>query len=121
MSLCPVGSDPFNIRRVCFRGIAYFVSLGFAKSAGFFEKALYAYTIYGAAITPVLVAALFWKKASKVAEIISIVSGIVTTLLWKEADFIRAIVPEGIYNTMDSFFIKAGDLIGISVEIHTIV
>jgi hypothetical protein len=49
------------------------------------------------------------------------VSGTVTTLLWKEADFIRAIVPEGIYNTMDSFFIKAGDLIGISVEIHTIV
>ena len=66
-------------------------------------------------------AALFWKKASKVAEIISIVSGIVTALLWKEADFIRAIVPEGIYNTMDSFFIKAGDLIGISIEIPTIV
>jgi hypothetical protein len=63
LSLCPVGSDPFNIRRVCFRGIAYFVSLGFAKSAGFFEKALYAYPIYGAAITHVLVVDLFWKKA----------------------------------------------------------
>ena len=32
--------------------VAYIVSLGFAKSAGFFERALYAYTIYGAAITP---------------------------------------------------------------------
>jgi SSS family transporter len=81
--------------------IAYIVSLGFANSAGFFEKALYAYTIYGAAITPVLVAALFWKKASKVGAIISIISGTITTLLWKEADFIRAIIPEGIYNTMD--------------------
>lgn len=81
--------------------IAYVVSLGFAKSAGFFEKALYAYTIYGAAITPVLVAALFWKKASKVGAIISIVSGTVTTLLWKEADFIQAIIPEAIYSTMD--------------------
>ena len=45
--------------------IAYVVSLGFAKSAGFFERALYAYTIYGAAITPSLVAALFWKRATK--------------------------------------------------------
>lgn len=80
---------------------AYVVSLGFANSAGFFEKALYAYTIYGAAITPVLVAALFWKKASKVGAIISIIAGTVTTLMWKEADFIRAIVPDGIYNTMD--------------------
>ncbi|MBT3501160.1 MAG: sodium:solute symporter family protein, partial [Candidatus Marinimicrobia bacterium] len=81
--------------------IAYIVSLGFANSAGFFEKALYAYTIYGAAITPVLVAALFWKKASKVGAIISIISGTLTTLVWKEANFIRSIIPEGIYNTMD--------------------
>ena len=95
--------------------------LGLHNPLDFFEKALYAYTIYGAEITPVLVAALSWKKVVKVGAIISIVSGIVTTLLWKEADFIRAIVPEGIYNTMDSFFIKAGDLIGISIEIPTIV
>ena len=81
--------------------IAYIVSLGFANSAGFFEKALYAYTIYGAAITPVLVAALFWKKASKVGAIISIIAGTVTTLMWKEADFIQSLVPEGIYNSMD--------------------
>jgi len=81
--------------------IAYVVSLGFAKSAGFFEKALYAYTIYGAAITPVLVAALFWEKASKVGAIISIVSGTVTTLLWKEADFIQNIIPDSIYSMMD--------------------
>jgi len=81
--------------------IAYVVSLGFAKSAGFFEKALYAYTIYGAAITPVLVAALFWKKASKVGAIISIVSGTMTTLMWKEADFIRNVIPAEIYSSMD--------------------
>jgi len=81
--------------------VAYIVSLGFAKSAGFFERALYAYTIYGAAITPSLVAALFWKGATKQGAIASILTGTVTTLLWKEAGFIRNIIPANIYNNMD--------------------
>ncbi|MBC8346042.1 MAG: sodium:solute symporter family protein [Candidatus Marinimicrobia bacterium] len=81
--------------------IAYIVSLGFAKSAGFFERALYAYTIYGAAITPSLVAALFWKGATKAGAVASIITGTVTTLLWKEATFIQKIIPANIYNNMD--------------------
>ncbi|MFL3026152.1 MAG: sodium:solute symporter [Candidatus Neomarinimicrobiota bacterium] len=81
--------------------IAYIVSLGFAKSEGFFERALYAYTIYGAAITPSLVAALFWRGATKEGAITSILVGTLTTLLWKESDFIRIIIPDGIYNNMD--------------------
>jgi SSS family transporter len=81
--------------------IAYIVSLGFAKSAGFFERALYAYTIYGAAITPSLVAALFWKRATKEGAVVSILTGTVTTLLWKEAAFIQNIIPQNIYNNMD--------------------
>jgi len=81
--------------------IAYAVSLGFAKSAGFFERALYAYTIYGAAITPSLVAALFWKQATKEGAITSILVGTLTTLLWKESSFIMNIVPDEIYGNMD--------------------
>ena len=81
--------------------IAYAVSLGFAKSAGFFERALYAYTIYGAAITPSLVAALFWKRATKEGAIASILVGTLTTLLWKESSFIMNIVPDEIYGNMD--------------------
>ena len=81
--------------------IAYIVSLGFAKSSGFFERALYAYTIYGAAITPSLVAALFWKGATKEGAIASILAGTLTTLLWKESTFIQNIVPGRIYGTMD--------------------
>ena len=81
--------------------VAYIVSLGFAKSEGFFERALYAYTIYGAAITPSLVAALFWKGATKQGAIASILVGTLTTLLWKEASFVKAIIPNGIYATMD--------------------
>lgn len=86
---------------LCLGIIAYLVSLGFAKSAGFFERALYAYTIYGAAITPSLVAALFWKRATRAGAIASIVTGTVTTLIWKEATFIREIIPIKLYNNMD--------------------
>ena len=81
--------------------VAYIVSLGFAKSSGFFERALYAYTIYGAAITPTLVAALFWKGATKAGAVASIIAGTVTTLLWKEAAFIKNIIPVNLYNNMD--------------------
>ncbi|MEE8336026.1 MAG: sodium:solute symporter family protein [Candidatus Neomarinimicrobiota bacterium] len=81
--------------------IAYIVSRGFAQSAGFFERALYAYTIYGAAITPSLVAALFWKKATKIGAIASIISGMTMTLLWKESEIIKNIIPENIYTNVD--------------------
>ena len=81
--------------------VAYIVSLGFAQSAGFFERALYAYTIYGASITPALVAALFWKRASKIGAILSISSGTVTTLIWKEAGFIQNLIPSTIYSNID--------------------
>ena len=81
--------------------VAYIVSLGFAQSEGFFERALYAYTIYGASITPALVAALFWKRASKIGAILSISSGTVTTLLWKEAGFIQNLIPSTVYSNID--------------------
>jgi Na+/proline symporter len=45
---------------------------------------MYAYTIYGAAITPCLVAALFWKRATRVGAILSIMTGTVTALMWSE-------------------------------------
>ncbi len=64
--------------------IAWLVSRVFSESTTVFEKALYAFTVYGSAITPCLVAALFWKRATKVGAIASILAGTVTTLLWEE-------------------------------------
>ena len=64
--------------------IAWVVSLIFSESTTVFEKSLYAFTVYGSAITPCLVAALFWKKATKAGAISSILAGTVTTLLWEE-------------------------------------
>jgi len=81
--------------------VAYLVSRGFAASAGFFKRALYAYTIYGVAITPSLVAAFFWKGATRQGAIASILSGIVITLIWKEASFIQQFFPDEIYTNLD--------------------
>lgn len=81
---------------LAFGVIAYLVTHAFAETTGFFKKALYAYTIYGSAITPSLVAALFWKRATKAGAISSIVTGTVVTLLWSEADVIRNKLPGGL-------------------------
>ena len=81
--------------------IAYLVSIAFSKSTGFFARALYAYTIYGASITPVLLAALFWKKSTKEGAVASILSGIIITLLWKEFPILWNWLPNGLYNSLD--------------------
>ncbi len=81
---------------VLFGVIAWIVSLMFAESTGFFDKALYAYTIYGSAITPSLVAAIVWKGATRAGAIASILSGIIVTLLWSEATFIHNSLPSAI-------------------------
>jgi len=81
--------------------LAYIVSRGFAESTGFFERALYAYTIYGAAITPALVAAFFWPGATRAGAIASIVAGTVTALVWKEVDAIGRLLPDGWHTGID--------------------
>ena len=49
------------------------------------ENALFAYTIYGVAITPVLIAALAWKRVTKAAGLVSIISATVVTVALKLA------------------------------------
>jgi Na+/proline symporter len=68
---------------LCLGIIAFLISLTFEKATGFLERALYAYTIYGTAVTPSLVAALFWKGATKFGAIASIIAGTFVTLTWK--------------------------------------
>ena len=81
--------------------IAYIVSIGFSKSAGFFDRALYAYTIYGAAITPALVAALFWRGATKEGAVASIICGTLITLFWKELPGLWFWLPTEWYISLD--------------------
>lgn len=43
----------------------------------------FAYTIYGVAITPALIAALSWKRATKVAGVVSILVGTISTIFFE--------------------------------------
>ncbi len=47
------------------------------------EASLYAYTIYGAAITPVIMAVFFWERATTPGAIASIFLGTFVTVGWK--------------------------------------
>jgi SSS family solute:Na+ symporter/sodium/proline symporter len=59
------------------------------------EKALYAYTIYSAALTPVILAAFFWKRATAAAAVTSIAAGTFVTVFWN-TEFIRTHLPQAI-------------------------
>ncbi|HEV2618851.1 MAG TPA: sodium:solute symporter family protein [Acidobacteriaceae bacterium] len=61
---------------------ALFQSLG---TEAVLQKVLYAYTIYSAALTPVILAAFFWKRATASAAVASIFTGTVVTITWQTA------------------------------------
>jgi SSS family solute:Na+ symporter len=46
------------------------------------KMSLYAYTIYSAALTPVILAAFFWKRATAAGAVASIAAGTVVTVCW---------------------------------------
>src|SRR5580698_834464 len=68
---------------------ALFQSLG---TTSVLKKSLYAYTIYSAALTPVILAAFFWRRATAAAAVASIATGTVVTLFW-DTPFIHHTLP----------------------------
>ena len=55
------------------------------------ETAIYAYDVYGAGITPVVLAAFFWRRATRAGGVASILAGTVTAMAWK---FLSSLEPE---------------------------
>lgn len=49
----------------------------------FFEVSLWAYTIYGASITPALMATFFWKRATGAGAAAGLASGTIVTIVWE--------------------------------------
>ena len=47
------------------------------------EMAVYAYTMYGVGITPALLAAFFWKRATAAGGTCSIAAGMALTIVWE--------------------------------------
>ncbi len=81
------------------RGIVVALGLFALAQAAHFESilraALYAYTVYGAGVTPVVMAVFFWRRATAQGAIASIASGTVVTVAWNLAGirFLDAIYP----------------------------
>ena len=46
------------------------------------KQSLYAYTIYSAALTPVILAAFFWRRATAAGAVASIAAGTMVTIFW---------------------------------------
>jgi solute:Na+ symporter, SSS family len=62
-------------------GIVGFVALQFFSTI--LAMALWAYTMYGAAITPALLAIFLWPRVTRAGGVASIATGMVTTLGWE--------------------------------------
>jgi SSS family solute:Na+ symporter/sodium/proline symporter len=52
------------------------------------QKSLYAYTIYSAALTPVILAAFYWKRANAPGAVSAIAAGTFVTVFW-DTDFVK--------------------------------
>jgi Na+/proline symporter len=59
-----------------------FIPTYFNLKISVLKYAYFAYTIYGVAITPALIAALAWKRATKAGGLTSIISGALTVILF---------------------------------------
>jgi SSS family solute:Na+ symporter/sodium/proline symporter len=57
------------------------------------EKALYAYTVYSSALTPVILAAFFWRRATAAGAVASIAAGTLVTVFW-DTQFVKTHLPE---------------------------
>lgn len=62
--------------------LGIFALLQAAHFESILSAALYAYTVYGAAVTPVVMGVFFWKRATAAGAIASIALGTIVTVAW---------------------------------------
>ncbi|HXW07171.1 MAG TPA: sodium:solute symporter family protein [Vicinamibacterales bacterium] len=81
--------------------------------------ALWAYTMYGAGITPALLGALVWRRATPAGGTASIVAGMATTLVWEIVALARgggeAAYPFGFATVYPALLLSIGTLVGVSL------
>ncbi len=77
-------SDKETIKatRICIVVLALFALVVGTFFPSLLDIQMYAYAMYGAAITPALLGALFWEKANKAGGLSSIIIGGGTVLVW---------------------------------------
>jgi solute:Na+ symporter, SSS family len=70
------------VSRIIVVFLGLFAVLQATRFESVLQASLYAYTIYGAAVTPVVLAVFFWKRATAAGAVTSILLGTVVTIVW---------------------------------------
>lgn len=83
------------VSRAVVVGLGVFAVLQATHFESILRAALYAYTVYGAAVTPALMAVFFWKRATSAGAVASIGAGTAITVAWNLAQirFLDAVYP----------------------------
>jgi SSS family solute:Na+ symporter/sodium/proline symporter len=97
------------VSRVLVVVLGVFALLQGAYFESILKAALYAYTVYGAAVTPAVMAVFFWKRANTAGAISSIVAGTVITVVWNvlQIEWLDAVYP--------ALAVSLAALIGVSL------
>ena len=87
--IAPAASDRQKLlmSRVIVVLLGLFAVLQATRLESILNAALYAYTVYGAAVTPAVMAVFFWPRATTPGAITSIVLGTLVTIAWNLAGF----------------------------------
>ena len=77
--------------------------------------ALWAYTMYGAGVTPALLAARGWKRVTPAAGAASIAAGMITTIVWEITGLQTGSYPLGLQTVYPALAFSIGTLVTVSV------
>jgi len=94
-------------------GLAAFLLISTFTSV--LEMARYAYTVYGAGITPVVVASFLWRRVTTAGGIASIVCGTGITVGWEMVTQIAGAPPLGIPAFYPAILASIGALVLVSL------
>ncbi len=70
------------VSRLVVLGLGVFALVQGAYLESILRASLYAYTVYGAAVTPAVMAVFFWKRATAPGAVSSIILGTILTIVW---------------------------------------
>jgi len=79
------------------------------------DAAYAAYTVYGAGITPALIAVFFWKRATVPGGVLSMLGGMATTIIWEIINKIQGHLPLGVPAIYPALICSLTLLIGVSL------
>ena len=90
------------VSRLVVVGLGIWALIQGAYTVSILEKSLYAYTIYSAALTPVILAAFYSRRINSYGAVSCIAAGTFVTVVW-DTDFIRHLLPQ-VFAQRDAIF-----------------